>query len=62
MCRYKILQYKERHLVVIGLNFAQSLRGSRGSSNLNFVSFRQTIVEICNTSCLEWNLQEVVIK
>ena len=27
MLRYKILQFKERQLVVIGQNFAQSLRG-----------------------------------
>ena len=61
MWRYKILQFKERHLVVIAQNFGQHLRGSWGSSNLSFISFGHTNVEIFNTSCLKGNLQEVVI-
>ena len=46
--------------VVIARNFAQSLRGSWGSSQLSFMSFGHTNVEICNTSSLERNLQEVL--
>ena len=59
MWRYKIIHFKQQHLVVIGQNFAQSLGGSWGSSNLSFMSFEQTNVEICNT--LSKNVQEVVI-
>ena len=36
MWRYKIVQFKERHRVVIGQNFAQSLRSS-WRSNLSFM-------------------------
>ena len=61
MWRYEILQVKEPHLVVIAQNFAQSLRSVWGSSNLSFMSFGQTSVEICNTSSFEQNLQEVFI-
>ena len=43
------------------LKIEQSLRDSWGSSNLSFMSFGHTNVEICNTSCLERNLQEVAI-
>ena len=43
MWRYKILQFKERHLVVICQTFAQSLRGSRGSSDLSFMSFGRSL-------------------
>ena len=56
-----MLQLKERHLVVISQIFAQSLRGSWGSSYMSFMSLDQTNVEISYTSCLEQNLQEVVI-
>ena len=38
MWRYKILKFKESHPVVICKYFAQSLRGSCGSSNLSFMS------------------------
>ena len=61
MCRYKILQFKQRYFVVISRSFAQSLRGSWGSSNLSVISFGHTNAEICNTSCSECHLQEVVI-
>ena len=43
MWRYKIIQFKERHLVVICQTFAQSLRGSRGSSDLSFMSFGRSL-------------------
>ena len=47
--------------MAIRQNFAQSLRGSWGSSHLSFMSSGQTNVEICNTLCFEQNVQEVVI-
>ena len=61
MWRYKIFKFKERHLVVIALNFAETLGDSCQSSILSFMSAKHTIVEICNTSCFEPNLQEVII-
>ena len=39
---------------------SKSLRGSWGRSHLGFMSFGQTNVEICNTSCFKHNVQEVV--
>ena len=59
MLRYKILQFKERHLVVITQNFAQTLKGSWENTILSFMSIGHTNVEICNTSCFEPNLQQI---
>ena len=42
-------------------NLVIGLRGSWGSSELSFMSSGHISVEICNTSCLERNLQEVVV-
>ena len=53
--RHKILQFKERHLVVMGQNVVQSLRGSWGSRTLSLMSLEHTYVEICNTSCFQKN-------
>ena len=53
MLRFKILQFKERHLA-IGQHFTQSLRGSWGSSNLSFMSLGHTNVEICNMGEIAW--------
>ena len=48
-----MLHFKKRHPVVIPQYLAQSLRDSWGSSNLSYMSFGHTNVEICNTSCFE---------
>ena len=54
-----------RHMAPPGIRkfiiFSWSLSGSWGSSHLGFTSFGQTNVEICNSSCFEQNVQQVVI-
>ena len=66
MWRYKILQFKLCHLVVIWQNFAQSLRGSLGSSHLSFIQVIETdpcgdmqhfvFWAKCTGSCFTWVL------